>query len=461
MGGNQVKSLRWMMALSGLALALVACQHAPAPLPALDLPLPAPVTSPQELERFLSSTESPPPPRTASPNGDGVGLTEADLRRLALERNPQVVEADLALRQAEAAVRRAGQWPNPDLEGKMVVSMEGNPAGEAALKFPIPLGGRIGAQEDLAGVALELARRDLDAARRTALAQVDRAMARWSLHQARLALFTTLRDRSSQYAELARSRREASVADSVDVALVLADAAKDARRVFRARAELRQARVELLRLCGLPSAEAMPFILPPLARQGLAENQAALQKAALKASDGLARARLRFRLADGQLGLRLAEQWPDLKLGPAFVGDAGGVALGLALGVEIPLLHQRGGQVEEARLHRERAAALLRLEARDVVAGIQARFFELEGLDGELDGLLSEAAAELDQATVLAEVRFTSGQLDVLRLLSVHRSFASLKLEYLALLHAQRLALIDLQARVGRPLRFAPEEGRP
>jgi len=318
----------------------------------------------------------------------GAGQGEAGMRRLALERHPQVVAASLAVAEAEAALRRDGQWPNPGLEGKLVFDMEGRPAGEGALKFAIPLGGRIGAAHDRALVALEMAHLNLDAARKQALAQVERAFAALSLAQARLTLFEQLRQRSAQYADLARSRREASIADSVDVALVLSDAARDRRRVARAKAGVRKARVELLRLCGLRAAAPGKLSVAPPQRQDLAEDFESLRKSALKSSDALGKARLAFRLADRRLALHLAEQWPDLTLGPAIVGDAGGVALGLAVGMEIPMLHQRGGQVEVARLQREAAAEALRQQARDLTARLDASFIELDALKAELDGLL-------------------------------------------------------------------------
>ncbi len=228
-----------------------------------------------------------------------------------------------------------------------------------------------------------------------------------------------------------------------------------------AEAEARKARVELLRLCGLRAAAPSKLSVAPPQRQELDEDFESLRKSALKSSDALGKARLAFRLADRRLALHLAEQWPDLTLGPAIVGDAGGVALGLAVGMEIPMLHQRGGQVEVARLQRDAAAEALRQQARDLTARLDASFIELDALKAELDGLLKEAAGELDQATVLAEVRYASGRLDVLRLLGVHRAFANLKLEYLELLHAQRITLIGLEAEVGRPLRLKSEEVSP
>lgn len=430
-------------------------------MPDLGLDRPRPGPNSAGLERFLREYGMDSKRVAAGQAAGDLVQGAAGMRRLALERHPGVLEAGLALKQAEAALRRDGQWPNPSLEGKLVFDMEGRPAGEGALKFAIPLGGRIGAAREQALLALEVAHLDLNAARKRALVQVDSAFAVLSLAQARLDLFEHLRQRSAQYADLARSRREASMADSVDVALVLSDAARDRRRVARAKAGVRKARVELLRLCGLRAAAPGKLSLVPPQRQDLAEDYESLRKSALKSNDSLGKARLAFRLADRRLAVHLAEQWPDLILGPAIVGDGGGVALGLALGMEIPMLHQKGGEVEVARLRRESAAEALRQQARDLTARLDASFIELDALKEELDGLLKEAAGELDQATALAEVRYASGRLDVLRLLGVHRAFASLKLEYLELLHAQRITLIGLEAEVGRPLRLKSEEVSP
>jgi outer membrane protein TolC len=58
----------------------------------------------------------------------------------------------------------------------------------------------------------------------------------------------------------------------------------------------------------------------------------------------------------------------------------------------------------------------------------------------------------MQQAQSLAQKRYASGKLDVLRLLSVHRAAAQLQLQRLDLLHDLQVAVIDVGALVGRPL---------
>jgi len=77
----------------------------------------------------------------------------------------------------------------------------------------------------------------------------------------------------------------------------------------------------------------------------------------------------------------------------------------------------------------------------------------LKSAETEMDELIGEATGALEGALEVAEARYSAGKLDVLRLLSVHRAFAELKLDYLDLLLAQREALIDLERVVGRPVK--------
>ena len=416
-------------------------------------PLPEYITRPvktdAKLERFLQEYGSDVAPAEST---GGRSLKPAAVRRLAVANHPEVMAAQAKVAEAKARLGTAAAWPNPELEGRVLFDMDGRAEGEGALLFTLPLGGRIGAAEEQAAAEFDLARMNLSSARKRAMLQADRLLSRLAQAEARLALFEGLAKRSRQYASLARSRRAASMADSLDVALVLADAAGDRRAVARTLSEIESVKQKLRLLLGLAPGQA-DFEVPQPARLGLLESPDELLKAALTHRPEFLMARLELVLADRQAARAAAERVPDLRLGPAVAAREESVAFGFLLAIPLPLLQTGSGPYREALAAREGARGAYRQAARSAVSRVREEMNRLRSAETELDELIGEATGALEGALEVAEARYSAGKLDVLRLLSVHRAFAELKLDYLDLLLAQREALIDLERAVGRPVK--------
>lgn len=408
-----------------------------------------PVKTDAELERFLKEYGSGMALAEAT-GGDVLG--PAEVRRLAAANHPGVLAARAKVAEAKAHLGSAGAWPNPELEGRVLFDSDGRAEGEGALLFTLPLGGRIGAAKEQALAELDLARVDLAAARKRAMLQADRLLNRLAQAEARLALFESLAKRSRQYASLAKSRKEASMADPLDVALVLADAAGDRRAVARTRTEIAAVKQKLRLLLKMAPEEA-DFNVRPLVRLGLTESPDQLIKAALTQRPELLRARLGLILADRRAARAAAERAPDLQLGPALQAREESVAVGFILAIPLPVFSTGSGPYREALAAREGAREEYRQAAREAVSRVREKMNRLESTQAELDELIGEAAGALEGALEVAEARYGAGKLDVLRLLSVHRAFSELKLDYLDLLLLQREVLIDLERAVGRPVK--------
>jgi outer membrane protein TolC len=195
------------------------------------------------------------------------------------------------------------------------------------------------------------------------------------------------------------------------------------------------------------------FESPPISRLRLSESQDDLQKAALSRRPDLLRARLQIALADREAARAAAERFPDLRLGPAVNASSGGTAVGLMLAIPLPLFGTGAGPYREALARREGAVETYRQTIRETASRVAEELNRLQAGQTELDELIGEVSGAVEGALELAQVRYGAGKLDVLRLLSIHRAFSSLKLEYLNLLLAQREVLIDLQGAVGRPVK--------
>lgn len=376
-------------------------------------------------------------------------LSAKAVRRLALDNNPEVLLAKARVDRARARLLASSAWPNPELDGLYLLDEAKSFHSETTFRFSLPLGGRIGAAEELAARELDLANLELISARRRALLQVDRQLVRLVHARSRLGLVQSLAGRSRKYAELARTRRMTAVADPLDVALILADARTDSRAVQRETIKVQKLEQQLRFLVGLPPHEGN-FELGTHQRVKLIEPADSLEKDAARLNSTVLRAKLQVLIADHKAARVAAERVPDLQVGPAVTTEGDNLAVGLSVGMPVPLLQTGRGPYEEALAERRLAQEAYHQAVRTAVSEVSTMLSGLSSHQQELDELQGEAGEALEDAVKLAEVRYSAGKLDVLRLLSVHRAFSELKLEQIDLLRKIHESIIDLQGTVGR-----------
>ncbi len=399
-----------------------------------------------DLDTFLASY----PTRVAAEVRVGQTLDVSAMRRLVLTRHPAVLSAQAAVAKAQARRGAAGAWPNPEIDSRALWDDAGDVGVEGALVFALPIGGRLGAARREADIGIELARADLEAAWKGALLELDEALAHVASAQTRLALHENLAERSAQYADLIRERQGTSMADPLDVSLVLADAAQDHRDLIHSRNELhyRESRLRLL-LALQPGTDlgAIPF--QPQRR--VTENREHLTAAARARRDSWRRAHLMLQQAEWAAAHASRERIPDLNLGPAIERAGSETSVGVAAGISVPLFSSGGAAFREALARRDAAQVTLQAEARAALTEIDVLLSRVEALEAELGAVSGEAAEAVALAFELAEARYETAQIDVLHLLSAHRAYADLKLEILDLELAHREALLELEAAVGWP----------
>jgi outer membrane protein TolC len=407
------------------------------------------------LDAFLADTPLEIADRDVPPGAD---LTTAAMRWLILQNHPEVRAAHLAHVEAQARSRTAGRWPNPELEGRVIVADDGADELEGALRFALPIGGRLGAIGRSAELEVEQAHAELVAARNTALRELDGLLTRLSWARERLSLQEELASRSGQYAELASKRRASSVADPLDVSLVLLDAAQDSRAVIRGRTTVAALEAQVRLHLGLAPGQrqiATSSLSPPQLNVAVDDLHAL---AAQHCADWI-RARLEYQRAEWNATAAARARIPDLVVGPAVAGTQEALSLGVAFGVALPVFAGGGSTYRAARTRRDAAHEALLATARDVQVGLDTRLARFVSLERELAELTGEAAAVASEALTLAQQRYAAGQIDVLRLLAAHRGYADLRLEILDLLRAQWDALYELEEVVGRPLRATATGG--
>ncbi|MBI2921265.1 MAG: TolC family protein [Planctomycetes bacterium] len=362
--------------------------------------------------------------------------------------------------------------PNPSLEvgpsygfGADVESNRLQPLG--SLGFALPIGGRLGRQDDVNRLKAGRAQVELRVAHREAYLSLRRSWTRLALARRRLVLAAELTALAASAADGGRRLVEAGQATALDRSLLDLDLARVEAQAHDAEAEAAAAEGELAELLGVHAEhfrapQEMPVTDLPAAPPTLEDLKARL----VANHPGLARLRSDYDVAEGELRLEIAKQYPDIRFGASAEGDPGErkYVVGLTLGIDVPLFDRNEQAIAAAEARREEirakyeaeaASALARLERAHARAGILTR--KLSAIRGKV---VVAARRQLDLAVKSLE----AGAADALRVLEAERAFRDVMVEAIETETEAREAWADLEESVGRPLLLFPgelEEKRP
>jgi len=411
---------------------------------------------------------------------DTLWVTVAQLRDWGVEHSPGVRVARAALAAAEARGEHAGRWPDPELSGR-VIRPDGETSAEGALLFTLPLNGAAAAAGRVASRDAAQARVAVEAARFAALCDLDQILARLATAYIRAEVCEEVAARAAEYAELTRQRRDAGLADPLDLSLIMADAARDRRAALRSRDEVRAHKSDLRVLLGaarpiavrpdevkalLPglTGELQPIVDGPLSAMDgpppAADRPLSALDARLPGLDELLlradrnrpdwkRAQLAYEKAEWEAVRAGRERIPNPVGGPAVTHDGERTSWGVSLGLSIPIFSNRGAAYREALSDRDQAYEAMRGQAHHATAEIERLYHHIGMLDEQLAATSGVPLAAAREARQLAHDRYEAGQVDVLLLLSAHRAYADLEREVLDLRLARHLARVDLERAVG------------
>ena len=401
-----------------------------------------------ELDRFLAgySLETVPAAQATS-----RPLRAPTMRRLVLQNSPEVISSRAELTAALAIQGSAGNWPDSELEGRVLTDEDGNSEMEGALMFGIPIGGHRAASGKAARQETELARIVFDEACKTAIRDLDAHLFELAWASERLTVHTDLASRSERFATMARQRQEAAVADPLDVALIIADAAQDKRAVVRSRQERETAERHLYLMLGIePGAEN---VAPPALVSPQPQLARATVEQASKCRGSWLSAQAEYQRSEYEAVSRARQRVPDLMVGPVYAAAGSDKRYGVAAGISLPFFSGAGGRYKAALARRDAAYAALQIESRLTEVEINSAKSNLLSIAQELEALAGEPLTAAEEALTLAGERYSAGKVDILLLLSAHRSYSNLKLEILNLRLAAWNALLDLEKSVGCLLR--------
>jgi outer membrane protein TolC len=397
-------------------------------------------------------------------NGISWDLTTLTLAAVYYHPDLDIARARLAL--SRAAVITAGQRPNPILNLAAVFN-------SAAVAGAIPPGAiplTIGPVINLIVETFDKREARVDQARQlTEAASWDLATAGWRVRAGVRSALINLwaarqrtamtRQRLGLQEELVRlleKRLEIGEASAPDVArerITRAQIAVDLRGFERA---ADKAEAQLAASVGVPVRALAgvtlvfdAFAHAPKLSQDVAGGE--LRRRALKGRTDVEAALAEYEAAQSALQLAVANQYPNLTLGPGYNYDAGINKFSLSPALDLPVFNQNQGQIAEAIARRRQAAAnFTALQAR-VIGAIDTALASYRASQRELaasDALLAGARGREGQVAA----SFRAGQVDRPTLVSAELETAAIGLSRFDATLAQLEAIGALEEALQHPL---------
>ncbi|MDQ7017028.1 MAG: TolC family protein [Gammaproteobacteria bacterium] len=159
-----------------------------------------------------------------------------------------------------------------------------------------------------------------------------------------------------------------------------------------------------------------------------------------------------YRSSEANLQLAIAQQYPDIQLGPGYEYDQGSNKWSLGLGITLPFFHNQEPQIAAAESQRRAAAARFEAQQLKVVQGVA------QALSGYAAAKVKKQTADLIQKDVeqqlkRAQARLQAGVLSAADLIAVHLQNTSAKLAQLNAQAALQQAKGALEDASQRPIK--------
>ncbi|AXS82186.1 TolC family protein [Marinobacter sp. Arc7-DN-1] len=397
-------------------------------------------------------------PVSAMGQSQGIWTLEDSIRRV-VEIAPEIRGAQAAVGARQGALQQAGVWPNPQIELRADDSI-GKDAGTGGTDFtqfaisqPLPLSGRLGHQQAVAGAALDAARAEQSYQQirlETQVAQryhsLQLALGRLRLAQQRLQLADDLqntgrrRAQAGELSELERLRMDL-IREAAQQALNSAEGAYN-EALSRFRVYLGLSGETTPQLTSLK-----PFGLVPALEQlqaGLANHPALLA------------AKHRVEAARSGVDLARAERLPDLSLSvfreQDLLNGRRQDVTGIGLGITIPLWDRNSGRIGEARAQVIEGQSELQVLERDLDSRLRQSYLNLNQLVKQGEHYRTRVFQPAQKVFELTRKAYASGEVEILSVIDANNTYFDAHERYLELLQEAWLEAADLRLAAGRAL---------
>jgi CRISPR system Cascade subunit CasA len=428
-----VRAAGFSVLACGLALALSACAtYAPAP---------------PKREAFPAVYDA----RRLDPKPAGVAWSGVDLLSAALTRNPQIIEARAKYVAALAAARAAKAAQGPSLTLTAEYANEAPHWGySGSSDIPLDYGARRGTRITTAnlqalqafydyGETIWSVRTDLEKARIEIVSAISERQAAEQAGQVRRERL----DRVDRRIAAGQDARAVGLAALVDVAAI-------ERRGLAAHGRELAGRAALAVALGVSPGAVRDLAVAPIPRPPTGEDLSAWRRDAALSRRDVLKAVADYDIAESALRLEIANQYPQVSLGPGYNYDHGVTKLPFSLSLALPPWDLNRGAIAKAEADRAAAGRSLEAAQAGALAAVDtasdalatARRDLLKARDGALP-VARKIDADLLRST-------SAGETDRVDELAARGAMMDATLDALDAEHAQALAQADLEDALRR-----------
>src|SRR5579875_417893 len=382
-------------------------------------------------------------------------LKSWNLQELALAAcyfNPQMKVAEAQAQIAQATIIAAGARPNPSLSVQ-----PGVPSPWLfSLHFNIPIqtAGKRGYQILRARDLSQAARFRLANTSWTIRSNVRTALLNYLISTQSLQKLREQRKIQSARVRLLETRFKAGEIPRPEVDLARINLGNQRLSVLSDETQIAQMRAALAQAIGVPvsALENISFSWPALDTppdpQSISEREI-VRDAVLNRLD-IRQALENYAAAQANLQLQIAQQYPDIQIGPGYSYEEGNSYFSLLLSTQIPIFNRNQGPIAEAEARRKEAAALFLATQARVVARSEAAWAAYRGAWKELDE--AKALQKIHASRVnLAQNAYELGESGPLPLNSELLQNAIFSSAELTALYRAQTALGAMENAVQRP----------
>ncbi|MFY1955984.1 TolC family protein [Achromobacter xylosoxidans] len=391
---------------------------------------------------------SPTPSPRATPAGQVLTLEQA--LATAYERSPLLAAARNEAASSEGQLTQAGVIPNPSVEVGIDDNRRTTRTTTTTLSMPVELGGKRAARVKAAGLARDIAQRDLSSARADLRAAVIAAFFDVAVAQETVRVSQGAVEIAQNALRLAERRVAAGKAPPLESSKARVELANSRIEARAADGALQAARRKLGQLWGAPQ----PDFAQVGADLGTLPRRAAIDdlRAALATSPRMEAGRLSVEMGRAQLEVEKSKRYPDITLsaGVARDNEQGRNKAQFGVAIPLPLFDRNQGNVYSATMQSYKAQDMYReLESRltaDLLQSVSQ--FDLAANSArEYRATVLPGAAEAYDS---ARKGFEAGKVSFLEVLDAQRTLSQGNIGYLNVLASAYQALADIDRILGR-----------
>lgn len=356
--------------------------------------------------------------------------------------------------------------PNPSVQagpqfgfGTDVIRRSVEPFG--SIGFSIPTGKRLRRQDELNAISAGRGFIDAEIKQRELYLELRRLYSQLALRRIRLTTRKMVAESAQKSVAIGKRLVETGQATTLDAGLLKLDEGRIRVEILNAQNDIVQTMGSLSKLIGIDATYFEPLPEPalpdiPTTIPGIKE----LREILVNQNIELAGLRARYEVAEAELRLEIARQYPDFRFGPSGSGEISDrrSILGLTLGIDIPLFDRNQQAIASARARRDEIRIQYESAANNALASLtqawQTYALAMEKVKLLNTVLVPQAKTNMD----LVRKTLEAGNVDLLRVLESERAQRIVLIDSIESEISAREALIDIEQAIGYPIVLFPSE---